>query len=54
MEPLLAEYGWRVTVAILSAGIWFIALPFFFIIAREYPEDMGLKNGRHQSQRKNK
>ena len=22
MEPLLIEYGWRATVAILSAGIW--------------------------------
>ncbi len=43
MEPLLVEYGWRTTVAILSAGIWFIALPFFMFIAREFPENMGLK-----------
>ena len=43
LEPLLDAYGWRVAVAILSAGIWFIALPIFMIIAREYPDDMGLK-----------
>lgn len=42
MEPLLIEYGWRATVAILSAGIWLFALPFFMFIARETPEDMGI------------
>lgn len=43
LEPLLNAYGWRVAVAILSAGIWLIALPTFMIITREYPDDMGLK-----------
>lgn len=43
LEPLLNEYGWRVAVAILSAGIWFIALPVFMFIARESPETMGLQ-----------
>lgn len=43
MEPLLNEYGWRVTVAFLSAGIWFFALPLFMFIARETPDDMGIK-----------
>lgn len=43
LEPLLIEYGWRTAVAILSAGIWFFALPFFLFIARERPEDIGVK-----------
>lgn len=43
LEPLLNAYGWRVAVAILSVGIWFIALPIFMIISREYPDDMGLR-----------
>lgn len=43
MEPLLIDYGWRTAVAILSAGIWFFALPFFLFIARERPEDIGVE-----------
>ncbi len=43
MEPLIINYGWRAAVAILSSGIWFISLPLFLTIAREHPEDMGLK-----------
>ncbi|MDG1859203.1 MAG: MFS transporter, partial [Emcibacteraceae bacterium] len=43
LEPLLIEFGWRMAVAFLSAGIWFVALPVFMFIAREYPDDMGLK-----------
>lgn len=43
MEPLLIEYGWRTTVAILSSGIWFFALPFFLFIAKETPDDIGVK-----------
>ncbi|MBL4603387.1 MAG: MFS transporter [Emcibacteraceae bacterium] len=43
MEPLLIKYGWRITVAILSAGIWFFALPLFLFIARESPDDIGVK-----------
>tara|TARA_R110002096_G_scaffold426421_1_gene636189 strand:+ start:81459 stop:82652 length:1194 start_codon:yes stop_codon:yes gene_type:complete len=43
LEPLLIEYGWRTAVAILSASIWFFALPFFLFIARERPEDIGIK-----------
>jgi MFS family permease len=42
LEPLIVAYGWRVAVAILSAGIWFISLPIFMTIAREHPQDMGL------------
>jgi len=43
MEPLITDYGWRMAVAFLSAGVWFIALPIFMLIAKEHPEDMGLK-----------
>ena len=43
MEPLLIEYGWRTAVAILSAGIWFFALPLFLYIAKETPSDIGIK-----------
>ncbi|MBT5072995.1 MAG: MFS transporter [Kordiimonadaceae bacterium] len=43
LEPLIEGYGWRMAVAILSAGVWFIALPVFMLIAREHPEEMGLK-----------
>ncbi len=43
LEPLINEYGWRMSVAILSIGIWFFALPIFLIFAREKPMDMGLE-----------
>ncbi|MEZ5758567.1 MAG: MFS transporter [Emcibacteraceae bacterium] len=43
LEPLLNSYDWRTAVAILSAGIWFFALPFFLLIARETPEALGLE-----------
>jgi MFS transporter, OFA family, oxalate/formate antiporter len=43
MEPLITTYGWRMAVAILSAGVWFIALPVFMLVSREQPDDLGLK-----------
>jgi MFS family permease len=43
LEPLINEYGWRMSVAFLSGGIWFIALPIFLFFARENPKDLGLK-----------
>lgn len=43
LEPLINAFGWRMSVAILSTGIWFIALPAFLLVVRERPQDIGLK-----------
>ncbi len=43
LEPLIIEYGWRMSVAILSIGIWFFALPVFLLVVRERPHDMGIE-----------
>ena len=43
LEPLINEYGWRMSVAFLSIGIWLFALPLFLLFAREKPQDMGLE-----------
>lgn len=34
---LNAQFGWRETAAIMSLGIWLVAIPFFALFARELP-----------------
>lgn len=39
---LLAHYGWRQTHFMLSFLLWTVALPIFYLIAKERPQDIGL------------
>jgi MFS transporter, OFA family, oxalate/formate antiporter len=36
---LIQEFGWRVAVAVVSLGIWLIALPVYLVVARERPTE---------------
>jgi MFS family permease len=39
---LLRHYGWRETHLVLLAMLWGIALPIFWFVAKEKPQDIGL------------
>lgn len=45
MAPLMGKVGWRTAMAILSCGIWFVALPAWFVLFRSgSPHSERLKN----------
>jgi len=46
MAPLMETVGWRAATAILSCGVWFIALPaWFFLFRRGSPFTKQLQSG---------
>ena len=47
ITPILAELmqqaiGWRLTVVLMSLGVWFLFIPTFLFFARSTPEEYGL------------
>lgn len=41
-EIMQAQMGWRMTIILMSLGIWFLFIPTFLFFSRSTPEEFGL------------